>query len=119
MSKFCRIKNRSTPSVELLNLDVFVIDVVPIHVHRLRLVTLVIRDDCQTVVRAVEADLHRLPRQDLLREDHDAQWVEQLCLDRTVQRTSTVCWRVANGHEVVLGLVIDHQLDLAVIQPLL
>ena len=70
-------------------------------------------------MRAIEVDLHSLAGQDLLREDHDAERVEQLGLNGAVERPRAVCGRVADRDEVVLRLVVDCELDLAVIEPLL
>ena len=111
---------QSTPFrlIDLLNLNI-IISVVPVDIHRLSLVARVVGHNRQTVVRAIEMDLDRLTGQNLLREDHDAERVKQLGLDGAVERARAVCGRVADGDEVVLRLVVDCELNLAVIEPFL
>lgn len=104
--------------IHLLDLKV-ILPVVHIHAISVDVARCMVRHDDEPVVRPVEADLHRLAVPNLLRQKHDRQRVEQLALDGAVERPSAVLWRVPDGHEVLLGVFGDVELDLAVREALL
>jgi len=64
-----------------------IVIVVHVNVH---ITARVVGDDRQSVVRAIEGDPNRLSIPNAIGEDHNRQGIEQVTLDRAVERTGSV-----------------------------
>src|SRR5579863_1290480 len=71
-------------------------------------------EDVEPVTRAVKANADGFSILHTLGEEHDRQGIQQVRLNRPVQRTRSIDGRIATRSEIVLRLVVDMKSDLAV-----
>jgi len=102
-------------SVHLLDLNVSIIIVIFVHIH----ITcgFVVGKNVQAVVGPVKPDSHRLVVQHTTGQQENRQWVQQLALNGTIERSSSIGRGVTDRHEILFALCIKVELDLPVCQP--
>jgi len=102
--------------VHLFYVDI--IDIVVVHVN-IHVGALVVWYDRESIVRTVEGDPDGLSIPNTIGEDHYRQGIEQVTLDRTVERTGPVNRRVTGCTKEVLRILVDLKGHLSLYQPVL